>query len=75
MENAASGRESIYSLSNTTEIDRREAMAVTFLCPQHILGNRTVLFHAAISRYENGALEMDLHYPNSNYLLPLNAIL
>lgn len=75
MENAASGIESVYSLSNTTEIHKGEAMAVNFLCPQHTLGNRTVLFHAAISRHENGAPKMDLHHPNFNYLLPLNAIL
>lgn len=75
MENAASGIESVYSLSNTTEIQGGEAMAVTFPHPQHMLGSRTVLFHAAISRHENGAPKMDLHYPSSNYFLLLNAIL
>lgn len=33
MENAASGAESVYSLSNTTKIHTGKAMAVTFLCP------------------------------------------
>lgn len=50
-------------------------MVVTFLCPLHMQGNRSVLFHAAILRHENGAPKTDLHYPNSNYFLPLNAIL
>lgn len=49
-------------------------MAVTFLCSRHMLGKRTVLFHAAISRHENEAPKMDLQYPNYNYLY-LNAIL
>lgn len=35
-------------LSSTTETHGGEAMAIIFLCPQHMLGDRTVLFHAAI---------------------------
>lgn len=75
MESAASGIEFVYSPINTREVHGGEAMAVTFLHPLHVQGNRTVLFHAAISRHENGASKMDLHYPSSNYLLLLNAFL